>query len=167
MISFRPAQTSDLPTICTFPQTAEELFFFAPTATFPLQPEPLKAIISKRSHPTVALLEDELAGFATLYRKDQGDHCFIGNMIVAPRFRGCGVCKALVAQMEKIAQHDHPCSEIHLSCFGNNLSALLLYSRLGFSPYAVEERVDHRNKRVALLHMLKKMPEACQALIID
>jgi len=164
MINFRPAQTSDLPSICTFPQTAEELFFFAPKATFPLQPESFKAIISKRSHPTVALLEDELAGFATLYRKNPGDHCFICNMIVAPQLRGHGVCKALIEQMEKIAQHHHPCSEIHLSCFGHNLSALLLYSRLGFSPYAVEECVDYRNKRVALLHMLKKLPEACHIL---
>jgi len=157
MINFRPAQTSDLPFICRFPQTAEELFFFAPKATFPLQPEAFKAIISKRSHPTVALFEDQLAGFATIYHKDPGDHCFIGNMLVAPRFRGRGICKALVEEMEKIARLDHPYSEIHLSCFGHNLPALLLYSRLGFSPYAVEERVDHHNKRVALLHMLKKL----------
>jgi len=44
--------------------------------------------------------------------------------------------------------------KVHLSVFGFNARALLLYACLGFKPYDVEQRITPDGERVALIHML-------------
>ena len=47
----------------------------------------------------------------------------------------------------------HHAAEVTASCFNQNVAGLLLYPKLGFRPYAVEERQDKKGNRVALIHM--------------
>jgi len=47
----------------------------------------------------------------------------------------------------------HGASEVNVSCFNTNAAGLLLYTQLGFRPFGVEERLDRRGNRVALVHM--------------
>jgi len=43
--------------------------------------------------------------------------------------------------------------EVRVSVFSENTRALLLYKSIGFIPYEVEERINTKSKRVALIHM--------------
>ena len=40
-----------------------------------------------------------------------------------------------------------------LSCFNSNVAGLLLYPKLGFVPFAIEERKNKEQERVALIHL--------------
>lgn len=75
----------DLQTICSFPQSEEELFYFYPKAVYPLVPEQLQSAIDERSDATVVEQNDTIVGFADFYRWEDGI-CCIGNVIVAPFF---------------------------------------------------------------------------------
>ncbi len=155
MPSFRTLRNSDLDHICSFPQTRQELFFISPRASYPLTVTAFSAILSERHHPTVALLDGQLAGFASLYNVNRENHCFVGNIIVNPEFRQRKLGTAIVAEMARIAQAEYAVKSLHLSCFSHNVRALLLYSGLGFQPYSIEERRDYTDSPVALVHMQK------------
>lgn len=139
--------------MCTFPQSADELFFLFPKATWPLTPDQLSRAMAQRFDSTVALLAGEPAAFANFYVRERGGTCAIGNVVVAPRARGRGVGRFLVETMTAKAVRDHAAAEVRISCFNGNVAGLLLYPKLGFAPYAIEPRVDHRGERVALVHL--------------
>ena len=124
-----------------------------PKAEFPLAPSQLQEAISQRSDSTVVELDGEVVAFANFYRWGIGGSCSIGNVIVSPVARGRGVGHYLVEQMTSRAFSIHQAAEVRVSCFNQNVAGLLLYPRLGFQPYAVEERKDKKGNRVALIHM--------------
>lgn len=149
----RPVQDQDLATLCTFPQNADELFFFFPRAHWPLTPDQLRDAIAQRSDSTVVELDGEVVGFANFYRWETGGQCAIGNVIVAPSARTRGVGRYLVQRMIDIAFGKHRAREVGVSCFNQNAAGLLLYPKLGFCPHGIEERQDPKGNRVALIHM--------------
>ena len=155
MISHRSLQASDLPLICTFVQSAEELFYFFPTAVYPLSVGQFSTSIAERVFPTVVENGGQLVAFADLYRVKHSDYCHIGNVIVAPEARGRGMARYLIAQMIKIARRKQGAKEVRISCFNHNTAGLLLYTGLGFHPYGLEERRDWRGERVVLVHLRK------------
>ncbi|MFV0421365.1 GNAT family N-acetyltransferase [Oleidesulfovibrio sp.] len=155
-LSHRPAIESDYENICGFAQTPEEVFFFCPRGSYPLTPEALQTIIEKRKDPTIATLEGHPVAFSNFY--EWGDHCAIGNLIVAPYARGKGVASYLVNVMKDIAFSKHNATEIRLACFNHNTPGLLLYPKLGFQPYAIGERIDHTGARVAEILLSTKKP---------
>ena len=73
--------------------------------------------------------------------------------IVSPAARGRGVGRYLIEQMIGLAFSRHQAAEVTVSCFNQNVAGLLLYPKMGFQPYAVEERQDKKGSRVALIHM--------------
>lgn len=152
-LTHRPVQEKDIPLICRFPKNADELFFLFPKALYPLATEQLQDAISNRSDSTVVELNGEMVGFANFYRYENGGICSIGNVIIKPSARGCGVGSYLIKQMIEIARWRHSATQITVSCFNHNTSGLLFYPTLGFQPYAIEERSDNRDTRVALIHM--------------
>ena len=79
--------------------------------------------------------------------------CVSGNVIVSPAARGRGVGRYLIEQMIGLAFSKHQASEVTVSCFNQNVAGLLLYPKLGFRPYAVEERQDKKGNRTALIHL--------------
>lgn len=149
----RAVQQQDLAIICTFPQTAQELFFLYPKASFPLNDSQLAEAVSKRFDSTVVLRNQQVIAFANYYQREIGKHCAIGNVMVSPQVRGSGAGKYLLQVMIDRAFQEYHVGEVHISCFNENTVGLVLYPKFGFCPYAIEERLDYQGKRVALIQM--------------
>ena len=152
-LTHRPVDEKDIQIICGFPQSEDELFFLFPKAVFPLSASQLRNAIAQRSDSSVVELGGEVIAFANFYRWESGGCCSIGNVIVSPAARGRGVGRYLIEQMIALAFSKHQASEVTVSCFNQNVAGLLLYPKLGFQPYAVEERQNKKGNRVALIHM--------------
>ncbi|MDR2548809.1 MAG: GNAT family N-acetyltransferase [Desulfobulbus sp.] len=153
-LSHRPITEEEIQYICGFPQNEDELFFCFPQATFPLTVPQLREAIARRSDATVVELDGAVVAFANFYRWQTGGCCAIGNVIVAPAVRGRGVGRYLIERMIDLAFTRHRAAEIRISCFNRNVAGLLLYPKLGFQPYAIEQRNDKKGHRVALIHLL-------------
>ncbi|MCO7612460.1 GNAT family N-acetyltransferase [Pseudomonas chlororaphis] len=152
-VAFRPAEDADIQRICTFARNPEELFFFFPAATWPLTHDQLRDSIAQRSDSTVIELDGQVVGFANFYRWEKGGTCTIGNVIVDPEARSLGLGAQLIGQMIEIARSKHQAREVTLSCFNSNVAGLLLYPKLGFVPFAIEERKNKQQERLALIHL--------------
>jgi ribosomal protein S18 acetylase RimI-like enzyme len=152
-LTLRPVEEKDLRVVCGFPQGEDELFFMFPKAEFPLSPAQLREAVTRRSESTVVELDGKVAAFANFHHWETGGCCSIGNLIVSPSARRHGVGRYLIGRMAAIAFSKHRATEVTVSCFNQNIAGLLLYSKLGFCPYAIEERKDRQGNRVALIHM--------------
>jgi GNAT superfamily N-acetyltransferase len=106
----RPFSNSDIQSICSFPQSEEELFYFFPKAVYPLTPEQLQIAIDQRSDSTVVEIDGDVAGFANFYRWNDRK-CCIGNLVVAPLARGQGVATYLIQTMIHLASIKHAAPE--------------------------------------------------------
>ena len=153
MLTHREVMPEDVLRICSFPQTAEELFFLFPKAIHPLTSEQLRRAIEQRFDSTVVLLDDQVCGFANFYAREVSGRCAIGNVVVAPEARAKGVGRYLIETMSRKALLRYRAEEVRISCFNGNVAGLLLYAKLGFLPFAVEPRIDQQGSRVALIHM--------------
>ncbi|MNF67880.1 GNAT family N-acetyltransferase [Pseudomonas sp. Irchel s3a18] len=152
-ISFRAVNEQDIPRICSFARDRTEQFFFFPAATWPLTPAQLQGSIDKRSDSTVIERDGVVVGFANFYRWENGGTCTLGNVIVDPQARGQGIGAQLIEHMIAIARTRHQAGEVTLSCFNTNVAGLLLYPKLGFTPFSIEERQDRQGQRLALIHL--------------
>jgi ribosomal protein S18 acetylase RimI-like enzyme len=132
--------------------TAEELYRIYPSATFPLDRAQLNKLMTERKDLTVLIDNEQVVAFANLYNVKSNESAFIGNVVVASSHRGQGVGKALMSHMSELCKNKYR-AEVHLSVFSFNTKALLLYAKLGYKPYSVEERVGFKKEPVALLHM--------------
>lgn len=153
MLKVRAVTEADISQICSFAKTADELYFFFPKANFPLTPDQLSSAISQRSDSTVVEEHGKVLGFANFYRWGLQSTCSIGNVVVSPQARNRGVAKLLMAHMVSLAYTKYEASEITVSCFNFNTAGLLLYPKLGFKPYEIEERKDQNGNRVALVYL--------------
>lgn len=151
-LAFRPVRDDDLPHICTFAHSAEELYFLAPRARFPLDVDQLATSIAQRSDSSVVCRGDQVLAFANIYKREQGA-CWVGNVAVAPQARRQGVARFLMQQMARLAAERHGASELRVSCFNPNTAGLLLYQRLGYTPFALEERLDGQQQPIVLIHL--------------
>lgn len=156
-LTHRPASADDLPEVVAIPQNADELFFCYPKATWPFSVAQLAQAVAQREASTVVLLDDRIAGFANFYQAEHGQHCALGNMMVASWARGQGVAGYLIEQMEGIARVQFAAREMLVSCFNANSAGLLLYPKLGYQVYGVEERRNPRGERVALVQFRKAL----------
>ena len=152
-LTFRPVTTEDIPQICVFPQTAEELFFLFPKASYPLTVEQLEKSINSRFDPSVICYENQTVAFANIYDVVKDQYCFIGNVIVDPSKRGLGIGKYLLDHMINIAFHNHNIKEVRLVCFATNINALLFYTKYGFKPYEIKPRETLDGKQTAAVYM--------------
>ena len=147
----RAACKDDLPRIVGFPRDPMELYFFMPTARFPLTLDVLEEMVAARQAPTVIMADGDVAGFADLYGCEFGNVCRIGNVVISPECRGRGAATALVRHMIGLAFEDFDARRVELACFNNNLAGLLLYPKLGFRPFEIESRVGPSGERLALI----------------
>ncbi|MET0091311.1 MAG: GNAT family N-acetyltransferase [Candidatus Thiodiazotropha sp.] len=99
--------------------------------------------------------EHQVVGFADLYQIVPGESAFIGNLIIDRETRGQGAGRALIEYMTQQAANRYRVREIRLSVFNGNTPALMLYARMQFTPYALEERIDWGGQPVILIHMKK------------
>jgi len=152
-VHFRNAVDSDYENICNLVTTERELYLIYPRGTFPLTVEQVAHLASVRKELTVATTGTAIVGFANLYDFDGSEKAFIGNVVVSQLYRGNGLGSQLVEYMLRMAFSKYKLSEVHISVFSDNVPALLLYSKLGFCPYSIEERRNYEAKRVALIHL--------------
>lgn len=152
MFLHRSLEEKDIAAVCAMPQNAEELFYMFPKAHFPLTPPQLRDAIEQRSDSTVIEFKGEVVGFANFSRWEFRKRCSLGNVIIAPGARSKGVGRYMIGCMREIAFNKHEASELTASCFNHNVPGLLFYPRMGFKPFAIEERLDIRGARVALIH---------------
>ncbi|MDR6676157.1 GNAT family N-acetyltransferase [Pseudomonas oryzihabitans] len=156
-LSHRPVQDSDLPALCKFSKTPTELMFWFPRAQFPLTPVQLQAAIAERRDNRVVEVDGRVVGFSNFCR--WADEVYaIGNAIIDPGYRGRGIGRYLLKMMIGRAFETHGAREVVLSCFNANVTGLLLYQSLGFTPYAIEERRSVSEERVALIHLRLPRP---------
>lgn len=156
-LSYRPVETKDIGAICNLPQDAEELFFMFPKAEYPLTITQLGSAIDSRYDSTAIVLNGEIVGFANFYEVERGYYCSIGNVIINPAYRNSGIGTFLIRTMEQIASAKYNVSELRLSCFNNNTKGILLYTKLGYTPYGIEQRTDKSGNQVALIKMRNKI----------
>ncbi|MBP5943239.1 MULTISPECIES: GNAT family N-acetyltransferase [unclassified Pseudomonas] len=151
----RPVLAEDVKTVCSFPQGIQELFFMFPKANYPLTQEQLHSAISQRFDSTVFEDDGVVVGFANFYRAEHNGICCIGNVIVAPSARGRGVARYIIETMTALGFEKYLANEVQLSCFNENTTGLLLYPKLGFTPFAIEERPAPDGGRTALIQMTR------------
>ena len=153
MYSFRATQQSDLEQIADFCLNRTELFYFSPSAAYPLTLEQLERQLS-RSHASIVMLENSLVvGFANFYNAQQHNIAFIGNVIIKPEKRKQGLGRKLLQQMVNNGFTKLQLKEIHLSCYQDNSSALSFYKNIGFKAYAKEDRLDLNKQQTQLIHL--------------
>lgn len=155
--SLRDVVDSDLSHICSFPQNREELFFMYPRAEYPLTIQQLNGAIYQRSDSKVLVSGECVVAFANFYEVSQNSHCTIGNVIVRPSHRGSGAATFLINEMERIATQKYKVPEVRISCFSSNVAALLLYSKLGYLPFAIEKRTSAEGEFLALIKMRRML----------
>lgn len=153
ILRHRPVKSDDIKTICSFPLDARELFYMFPKAQYPLTEVQLSNAIAQRFDSTVFEIGNNAVGFANFYRAEMGGVCCIGNVIVAQQARGKGVATFVVETMTALAFDRYGATEVQISCFNENTAGLLLYPKLGFVPFSIEERIASDNRRSALIHM--------------
>ena len=156
---FRPAVPADYEAICKLVPNAHELYLVYPRGTYPFTVEQVKHLSETRKELTVAIGDARtVVGFANLYDFKYGDKAFIGNVVIQKSSRGKGLGKQIIHHMINAAFSKYGLGEVHISVFSDNITALLLYSKLGFQPYSIEERQNYQAKRVALIHMKLDRP---------
>ncbi len=150
---FRDAIQSDYEDICKLVPSERELYLVYPRGTHPLTVDQVKHLSQVRKELTVATDGVKIVGFANLYDFKDKERAFVGNVVIENSFRGMGIGKQLIGHMLNAAFSKYDLGEVHISVFSDNVPALLLYSKLGFRPYFIEERHNYETKRVALIHM--------------
>ena len=153
MLSSRPIITSDFSILSSFPSSAEELFYIAPFADYPWTADQFAEAIHARLSNTVFIDDHAIVGFANFYDYEFGAQAFIGNVIVNPELRRRGYGRQIIEYMIIKGFTEHRFQEIHISCFSGNTPGLLLYRKLGFRPYGIEQRTDYTNRAVALVNL--------------
>ena len=151
---FREAVPADYEDICKLVPNEHELYLVYPRGIHPFTIEQVKHLSETRKELTVAIDDARIiVGFANLYDFKNKERAFIGNVIIKNSSRGKSLGKRLIGHMLSAAFSKYGLSEAHISVFSDNVPALLLYSKLGFQPYSIEERHNYQTKRVALIHM--------------
>jgi len=157
---YRGLTQADLETICSFPQSAEELFFVSPRAVYPLTPEQVWTTAQERQYPTVVYDADtsNLVAYANLYDWDEATGaCWLGNVITAPAYRGTGAGAYLLRVMEEQAA-SLGARTLKLYCLNPNTRALWFYLKHGFvltGGYKLNERGD--GSKIVSLEMEKRL----------
>lgn len=149
---FTSANESHFDGICALVSSAEQLYLIHPNAVYPWDHQQLFKLMDERQDLTVLLENDQVVGFANLYKVMATQSAFLGNVVIAHSHRGRGLGKALVAHMATICTQKYQATP-HLAVFNDNTAALLLYAQMGFVPYALEARQTLANKPTALLMM--------------
>jgi len=66
-LTHRPVRPEDIPVICGFPQSPDELFYMFPKATYPLTPAQLSDAVAQRSGSTVVEGNGAILAFANFF----------------------------------------------------------------------------------------------------
>ena len=152
-LDYRRANADDYVAITNLITTPEELFRVYPAGRFPFTLEQLNQLALVRMELSVATVANQVVAFANLYGYEPNQHIFIGNLVIDQAYRGNGIGEGMVRYLLKQVFYKYRLMEARISVFSDNIPALLLYSKMGFEPYQLEERKNFNKQRVVLLHM--------------
>ena len=149
-VVFREAQPLDFDKVAKLVTDADELYVISPKSHFPWTAEQVANIAQTREFNTVAIDKDSqiIIGYANMYNVTDKT-AYIGNVIVHGEYRNQQIGEQLMQYMIAICQDKQVMP--HVSVFNHNTGALRFYHRLGFVPFAMQEREFHQNK-IMLIH---------------
>lgn len=149
----RPVQEDDFQIIAQFPLNTSELFFIYPKWNYPVAPSDILEVANQREHATVITCNNEVVGYCNLYNVEKGNHCWLGNVIIAPDYRGKGAGTYLLETMMKKAREDIGVKQLKLMCHNINTRALLFYNKIGFKPFDLQELPDKNGAKLVLIKL--------------
>jgi RimJ/RimL family protein N-acetyltransferase len=152
-LRFRPAVEEDYPAIGGLVTSEEELFFVYPRGHYPFDVQQIRVLARERHELTVAIVKGKVVGFTNLYDMEAKHQAFIGNVIIEKTLRGCGIGRKMIGVMLKFCFEKYRLPKVNISVFSHNIPALVLYSRLGFTPVELEERQDFAGQKTVMIHM--------------
>lgn len=135
MYSIRNVNEADIGIIPGFFAGEKELHYAFPNAGWPLSAKDLRHSIETRSDSSVLLAGNTPIGFANLFDIKNHVECTLGNVIIDARKRKKGAGQFLVSGMIGIALEKYETPRIIAACWQENIAAMMLYSKLGFTPY--------------------------------
>lgn len=159
MYIHRSLEDKDLKAISVFPQSEEEVKFISPRFSYPLTPNQIVDLLKDRLEPTVVLEQgtEEVVAYANIYGVDSEDSdCWLGNVIVSPKYRGLGASKYLLNVMLEKAKHILGVKTIRLACHNTNSRGLAFYSKYEFKPYDMKI-INIGDKRIISIHMSREL----------
>lgn len=159
MYIHRSLEDKDLKAISAFPKTEEELKYISPRFSYPLTPNQIVDLLKDRIEPTVILEQetDKVIAYANIYGVDlENSICWLGNVIVSPKYRGQGASKYLLNIMLEKAKHNLGVKTIRLACHNTNSRGLAFYSKNGFKPYDMK-MISIEDKRIISIHMSREL----------
>ena len=153
----RRLEISNLDSICSFPQSQEELFFMSPRFVYPLTPDQILNLVKDRFEPTVIINREssEVVAYANIYKDEEGSF-WLGNVIVSPKFRGKEASQYLINVMLNKAKYNLKTDSIKLACHSTNARGLAFYSKHGFKPFDIKIS-GSEDKRFITIHMSKEI----------
>lgn len=154
--TFREVIDSDIEEICHFPQSEIELYYMFPITDYPLTKSILVEHLKNRYHSTVFLYDNRICGFANFYGVEKDKQCALGNLVVSPEFRNKGVGQFIIETMELEAQRLYNIKELHIACINENTAGLLLYEKLGYTPFEMSRRLA-KDEKIRLMITMKKI----------
>lgn len=152
-INFRKITEDDFETVCGFFVNADELFLVNDRGKHPFTPDQLRKLVSKRLDSTVMIENGKIVGFCNFYGLKKGVSIVLGNLIVSPERRGHNLGTTLMEYMFSLAKTQYEVKRIILQVYSENIGALSLYFRLGFAPYSMKPKKNHRGKTAILLNL--------------
>ena len=153
LMIIRDATEEDFKAIVRLVPTREELHRVYPKGTHPFTVEQLRELSAVRKDLTVALVNEEIIGFASFYGLAPQQRVFIGNVVIERNHREQGFGSKLVTCMITKAFEKYGLPEVRISVLSENIPALALYTDLRFEPYSITIRRAPSGRRVAFVHM--------------
>lgn len=151
-MKFINAEEKHFDAIANLATSAEELFSFCATGSYPWDKAQIREIAQQRKNLTVAVEAEQVLAFSNLYNVIPGKCAFIGNVVVSNTYQGQGIGQQLIQHMIHTCQQQYQ-AVAHLSVFNFNVRAMLMYQKLGFRPYDLEQFINPQGETVALIHM--------------
>lgn len=157
-LQYRAVEKEDFHTISTFASNEQEAYYFFPKGSaFPIHSDQLQELANTRIRPTVIVSDNQVIGYSNFYDLAEGSHCWLGNVIISPTYRGTGTGKYLIETMKQIAKEELNLKHINLVCHNTNTKALRFYYRLGFIPFGLKEMIDYSGNNIMGIQLTLKL----------
>ena len=130
---------------------------------FPLQRGYFEKVIKDRIKPTIVLSHGEPVGFGAMYGLKPGRRISLGYIAIHPDHRGCGFAYALVDHLTGLGFNEFAVNEVRLFAANDNLPALLLYKKCGFTPFDLSPTQYPSGNPIALIKMRKQKSDSIGA----
>lgn len=123
----------------------------SPRFVYPLTSNQIIGLAKDRFEPTVIIDKqtEKVVEYANIYKDKDG--FWLGNVVVAPEYRGQGASQYLIQVMMDKAKNLLKLEQLKLVCHNTNSRGLAFYSKLGFKPYDLKSVFIGQTKLITIL----------------